>query len=184
MNMRQQLSINGYSKNYFPFNNTELEELKLIAEKSSKLDKSQRKNIFQIFPKVKTLFERAIKDCDLDLVLSDYCFFIEKTDEKNWPLLFHRDINLPEYLKIPEKEKQNFLEKSVMFRLTLDYSDKETGALKVITGSHIGNENKEEFINTIEGEVVFFKPLLLHGSNKMTKPHTRRVFQALCIEKS
>lgn len=43
----------------------------------------------------------------------------------------------------------------------------------------------EIFIDTKEGEVIFFKPLLLlHGSNKMKNPHTRRVFQALCIDKS
>jgi len=182
--MNQQLSQNGFCKNYFPFNELEIERLKLIAKDSNKLELSRRKNIFHEFPKVKILFQRAIKNSKLDLELSNYCFFIEKTDEKNWPLLFHRDINLPKYLNIDESEKENFLKKSVMFRLTLDYSDKDTGALKVIPGSHIGKENEEEFINTKEGEVIFFKPLLLHGSNKMKKPHTRRVFQALCIETS
>ena len=182
--MKQQLSKNGFSKNYFPFNKIEIEEFKLIAEKSSQLDKNQRKNIFKSFPKVKILFEQAINNCSLNLTLSDYCFFIEKTSEKNWPLLFHQDKNLPKYLKISDNEKQNFLENSIMFRLTLDYTDRETGALKVIAGSHLGKKNKEEFLNTKEGEVIFFKPLLLHGSNKMTKSHIRRVFQVLCIEKN
>ena len=182
--MNQQLSENGFCKNYFPFNEIDIERLKLIAKKSSELELSRRKNIFQEFPEVRILFQRAIENCELNLELSDYCFFIEKTDEKNWPLLFHRDINPPEYLNVEEEEKENFLKKSVMFRLTLDYSDKDTGALKVIAGSHLGKDNEEEFINTEEGEVVFFKPLLLHGSNKMKKSHTRRVFQALCIETS
>jgi len=182
--MKQQLSENGFCKNYFPFNEVDIETLKLIAKKLSKLELNRRKNIFQEFPEVRILFQRAVESCALNLELSDYCFFIEKTDEKNWPLLFHRDINLPEYLNIQEEEKENFLKKSVMFRLTLDYTDKDTGALKVIAGSHVGRDKEEEFINTEEGEVIFFKPLLLHGSNKMKKPHTRRVFQALCIETS
>ena len=180
--MNQQLSQNGFCKNYFPFNKLEIEKLKLIAKDSSKLELRQRKNIFQEFPEVRSLFQRAIENSELSLELTDYCFFIEKTNEKNWPLLLHRDINLPEYLNISDEEKNSFLKRSVMFRLTLDYTDKDTGALKVIAGSHINKENEEEFINTEEGEVIFFKPLLLHGSNKMKKTHTRRVFQALCIE--
>lgn len=41
-----------------------------------------------------------------------------------------------------------------------------------------------EFVNTKAGEVIFFKPLLLHGSNKIKRACVRRVFQALCIERS
>ena len=182
--MIQQLTTYGFTKGYFPFTKNELETLKHIASQATVLDKQQRKNIFSVFPEVRTLFQRAIDDSPLDLILSDYCFFIEKTVDQNWPLLFHRDINLPDYMNIPKDQREDFLKKCIMCRLNLDTSDETTGALKVIPGSHIDKNGEERFINTDEGEVIFFKPLLLHGSNKMTKPHTRRVFQALCIEKN
>jgi len=83
---------------------------------------------------------------------------------------------------LKEEDKEQYLKSAVMFRLTLDSSDKDTGALKVIRGSHIGKEGEEVFINTKAGELILFKPLLQHASNKMTKSHTRRVFQAFCIE--
>ncbi len=107
---------------------------------------------------------------------------IEKTDEKNWPLMYHADKNLPDFLNVKEEDKEEYLKKAVMFRVTLDSSDKETGTLKVIRGSHIGKEGEELFIDTKAGELILFKPLLQHASNRMTKPHTRRVFQAFCIE--
>lgn len=180
--MKEQLNNLGYVQNYFPFNETELELLKSIAEDASGLSVNDRKKIFGSFPLARELFEKAIADSGFHLTLTDYCFFIEKTDAKNWPLLFHKDINLPDYLGIPSDAKETFLENAVMFRLTLDTSDKHTGALKVIPGSHKGKINEEVFVDTKEGEVIFFRPLLLHGSNKMKTPHTRRVFQALCLE--
>lgn len=79
--------------------------------------------------------------------------------------------------------KEEILERGVMFRLTLDSSDATSGAIKVIPKSHRQDSNeKEVFVETKEGEVILFKPLLLHGSNKMQKPQKRRVFQALCMD--
>ena len=182
--MMRELNKFGYTKNYFPFNSLEIKELKLISKSASSLTTDERKDIFIQFPRVKELFENAILKSELKLVLTRYCFFIEKNSSRNWPLLFHRDINLPEYMNISTKDKDHFLKNAVMFRLTLDTSDKETGAIKVIPMSHIEKTSKEEvFVDTQEGEVILFKPLLLHGSNKMKRPHQRRVFQALCIAK-
>ena len=175
----------GFAQGYFPFNSNELDTLKSIAKEASQLSTEDRKNIFKNFPLVKQLFEQAIEKPHFNLKLTDYCFYIEKnTDDRNWPLLFHKDINLPAYMDIADNEKMDFLENAIMFRLTLDTSDKETGAIKVIPKSHLDEDIKEKevFVDTEEGEVIFFKPLLLHGSNKMKRPHTRRVFQALCIE--
>ena len=185
--MKKEINKIGYVQNYFPFNMEEIEVLKDIAQEASLLNTDSRKNIFYHFPLVKQYFEQAIEKSPFNLELTDYCFYIEKnTNDRNWPLLFHKDINLPDYMNIPEDRKMAFLENAVMFRLTLDTSDKDTGALKVIPKSHLGEASikDEVFVDTKEGEVIFFKPLLSHGSNKMKRSHTRRVFQALCINKS
>jgi len=183
--MKQQLNELGYTQGFFPFSISELDNLKIIAQEASMLSTNNRKKIFQHFPTIRELFERAIKESPFQLKLTDYCFYIEKnSNDRNWPLLFHKDINLPEYMNISDDTKMDFLKNAIMFRLSLDSSDKETGALKVIPKSHIDELKIEDevFVDTKEGEVIFFKPLLLHGSNKMKRSHQRRVFQALCIE--
>ena len=91
---------------------------------------------------------------------------------------------MPDYMNIAPDQKERFLKNAVMFRVTLDESDENTGALKVIPGSHNGEKHDELFVETKAGEAIFFKPLLLHGSNRMKTPHTRRVLQALCKEKT
>jgi len=183
--MKQQLNELGYTQGYLPFTKEEIREFETIAQEASELTTDERKNIFHHFPGIKKLFERAIRESPFQLKLTDYCFYIEKnTTDRNWPLLFHRDINLPDYMKISNETKMDFLKNAVIFRLTLDTSDKDTGAIKVIPKSHLDELKTEDevFVDTKEGEVIFFKPLLLHGSNKMKRPHTRRVFQALCVE--
>ena len=186
--MKQQINELGYAQGYFPFNQEELKEFETIAKKASALATEERKNIFHHFPLVKELFERVIKESPFQLQLTDYCFYIEKnTHDRNWPLLFHKDINLPDYMNISDETKMDFLKNAIMFRFTLDTSDKDTGAIKVIPKSHLDelkteDEVDEVFVDTKEGEVIFFKPLLLHGSNKMKRSHKRRVFQALCTE--
>jgi len=185
--MKKEINKIGYVQNYFPFTQYEIERLKDIAQEASLLNTDSRKNIFHHFPLVKQFFEQAIEKSSFNLELTDYCFYIEKnTNDRNWPLLFHKDINLPDYMNIQENKKMAFLENAVMFRITLDTSDKDTGALKVIPKSHLGEVSikDEVFVDTKEGEAIFFKPLLSHGSNKMKRPHTRRVFQALCIDKA
>ena len=171
----------GYQQNFFPFCENDLNLLKEVAIHASDKKPNERKNIFEHFPIVHVLFETALKKVMPGYILTPYCFFIEKDSKRNWPLLMHQDINLPQYMHIDEKEKISFLTEAVMFRLTLDATDKETGALKVIEGLHLNKHGETKFIDTQEGEVILFKPLLMHGSNKLTKPHRRRVFQALCV---
>ena len=83
--MKSDLAKDGYIQNMFPFSDKEIEELKVISKEAVKLEKNSRKMIFRYFPRVKELFEKAIKSEGLNLKLTDYCFYIEKTDEKNWP---------------------------------------------------------------------------------------------------
>ncbi len=74
--MKGNLSKDGYVQNIFPFLDKEIEELKVIAKEAIKLDKNNRKMIFKHFPRVKELFEQAIKSEGLNLKLTDYCFYI------------------------------------------------------------------------------------------------------------
>ncbi|HHD79733.1 MAG TPA: hypothetical protein ENK98_08920, partial [Epsilonproteobacteria bacterium] len=100
--MIEQVNKLGYTQNYFPFTQDGLKALKDIAQKASLLNPNSRKNIFHHFPLVKQLFEDAIQKSPFDVELTDYCFYIEKnTNDRNWPLLFHKDINLPDYMNIP-----------------------------------------------------------------------------------
>lgn len=176
------LNSDGFTQGLFPFTPEELKLFDDVANKIKDYSLNERKEVFKHFPIIEELFSKAVNRLNLSLELTDYCFYIEKTDEKNWPLLYHRDSNLPSYLNIDDSQKDKFLKNAIMFRFSLGSSDIDTGALKVLPGSHIGKEKDEVFLPTKEGEVLLFKPLLLHGSNKLKKSHKRRVFQALCIQ--
>jgi len=181
------LEQKGYIKNLFPYSDQDLSIFKEVASKISDKTVNQRKNVFDHFPIIQELFKQAIKTLNLNLELTSYCFYIEKNSKRNWPLLFHRDINLPDYISI-DGNRETFLENAVMFRFTLDKTDKDTGALKVIEGSHKHTKEVKNdpihFLETEPGEVILFKPLLMHGSNRIVQDHQRRVFQALCVPSS
>ncbi|MDD7987534.1 phytanoyl-CoA dioxygenase family protein [Lentisphaera marina] len=169
----------GYDKALFPFNSTELSIFEQCADQINNLELEQRKNVFALYPKLRVLVNQALLKCGLKLITTNYCFYIEKNISQNWPLALHQDLNFPSYLD--EDQDQDLQKSGVWFRLNLDKSDQFSGALKVIPKSHLDSGEKEiSFLNNEAGEVILFKPLLFHGSNKMTHEQRRRVFQVLC----
>ncbi|MFN8010261.1 MAG: phytanoyl-CoA dioxygenase family protein [Holophagaceae bacterium] len=123
-------------------------------------------------------------------------------DRENWAIAWHQDSTLA--LKEPREvpgfgpwvNKAHFyhaqapasvMEGMLATRLHLDPCGEGQGPLKVLPGSHLGGRLGDAEIEawrarveprTIlasRGDVVFMKPLVLHGSDRATDPSPRRV---------
>ncbi|BDS12404.1 phytanoyl-CoA dioxygenase family protein [Aureispira anguillae] len=154
---------------------------------------SIRKNVFGSSEKIRHYFkaiESTLNSRGFNCKMTPYCFYLEKTEKKNWPLQFHQDTNLPSYLNLNAKEIEAWLKNGFWVRVNLDRNDKNTGAIKVIPKSHLNGKNStfdkkmSVFIDANQGDIVLFKPLLYHGSDRMTKKWERRVFQCFFLEVS
>ncbi len=145
-----------------------------------------RKNVFGHSTSIKPIFkqiETSLKHKGLPCFMTDYCFYLSKSKQENWPLQFHQDINLPAYLQLDHSQKELWLNQGFWVRINLDFNDRQTGALKVIPQSHLKGKNspfsKEEvvFLDANARDVILFSPLLYHGSDRMQQTAQRRVFQ-------
>lgn len=130
------------------------------------------------------------------------CTVFEKSPVKNWLVAFHQDrsipvrdrVEAPELTGWSEKEGDIFvqppaslLEKITAVRLHIDPCTLESGALRVVPGSHLSGilaAADAERIRDIAGERVLpsprggallLKPLLLHASSKASVSTQRRV---------
>jgi len=126
--------------------------------------------------------------------------YFDKPERSNWFVGYHQDLtisvdrkmNLENYGPWTIKNNQfsvqppiEFLENITTFRIHLDPTDKDNGALKVIPGSHqkkIIRTESSEFKNDKEliceiglGGIMLMKPLILHGSNRTKNGKRRRV---------
>lgn len=169
--------------------------LKTLQQNSLKFEGTRaeiRKNVFQtcssthsIFKQIETCFKNQGFDCSM----SNYCFYLSKSEEENWPLQFHQDTNLPKYLNLEKTQEEEWLKNGFWIRINLDDNDRQTGALKVIPKSHLKgkhstfNKKNVVFLETQESDVVLFHPLLYHGSDRMQRISTRRVFQCFFLLK-
>jgi len=126
----------------------------------------------------------------------------DKSPEANWWVGWHQDefITVREKIEVPgfhgfwKKEgvlhvipPHEVLAGMLTVRVHLDDSTAENGALQVVPGSHLwGKLESEELtqrcksleVVTCEvprGGVLLMRPLLLHGSQKATRPARRRV---------
>ena len=187
MNTIDILNKNGYVKDLFIFDRSSLELMETISNSLTKLSKKERKNLFGVYPPLKEIISQSLKKINIDCELTNYCFYIEKNWQQNWSLALHQDVNFPDYLKGDNVDFDRWRKDGFWLRINLDASDRDTGALKVISGSHhstfINREQTPIFFENKSGEVILFKPLLLHGSNKMKQQGKRRIIQAFCIQK-
>ncbi len=76
------------------------------------------------------------------------------------------------------------LQENFTIRIHLDKTDKDNGALKVISGSHLDEQvahlstftKAEETVCDVDtGGIMIMRPLLLHASNRTTNNKRRRV---------
>ncbi len=130
------------------------------------------------------------------------CTVFDKSPAKNWLVAFHQDRSIPVLGRVnaaglsvwSEKEGELFvqppasvLEQMIAVRLHIDPCPAESGALRVVPGSHLSGvldvDEVERFRN-IKGEKVLpaprggallLKPLLLHASSKVSASLQRRV---------
>jgi len=130
------------------------------------------------------------------------CTLFDKSAAKNWLVALHQDLSIPvgEQVESPElsgwseKEGQLYvqppikvLEQLVAVRVHIDDCPPESGALKVVPGSHLQghlDQKRAEALRQQLGEVavpmsqggaLVMRPLILHASSKATQPAPRRV---------
>jgi len=127
--------------------------------------------------------------------------YFDKPAGSNWLVAWHQDLminvdrradNLPSFGPwtakagwVAVQPPVAILEDTVTIRLHLDECDATNGALKVVTGSHLGGVVPAETIATQTatvtvcavpaGGAMLMKPLLLHASNRSTSDRPRRV---------
>ena len=134
------------------------------------------------------------------------CTLFDKTPEKNWLVTIHQDLSIPVRCRVDspncsgwsEKEGTVYvqpptqvLETVIAVRVHVDPCPPESGALRVVPGSHqfgrldsarsdqLRYESGEVVVPVPRGGALVMRPLLLHGSSKATLPHPRRVLHYL-----
>ena len=134
------------------------------------------------------------------------CTLFDKSEEKNWLVALHQDLNIPVRERIDhprlgiwsKKEGQQFvqapaelLEQLLAVRVHIDECGLTNGPLRVVPGSHRHgrmSETEAQQLRDVVGEVtceigvggaLLFRPLLLHASSKAVAPRRRRVLHFL-----
>ncbi|MGB8698828.1 MAG: phytanoyl-CoA dioxygenase family protein [Thermosynechococcaceae cyanobacterium] len=134
------------------------------------------------------------------------CTLFEKSPERNWLVSLHQDLSIPVASRINHSAVRGWSEKEgvlyvqapaavladmVAVRLQLDESGPNDGALRVVPGSHLYGrlddaevkrlrDNMGEIVCPVpKGAALVIRPLLLHGSSKLTQLHMRRVLHFL-----
>jgi hypothetical protein len=130
------------------------------------------------------------------------CTYFQKTAECNWKVPYHQDLSIPVAARVDHpalsgwsvkedgvyvQPEETLLQRLLAVRLHLDPCDAETGALRVISGSHrlgrieakrvaaMAKRSSEALCLADVGDLVLMRPLLLHASSKAKAPSGRRV---------
>ena len=123
------------------------------------------------------------------------CTLFDKLPTKNWLVALHQDLSIPVRDRVDgaecsgwsEKEGQLYvqppvsvLERLVAVRVHIDDCPAESGALRVVSGSHsegrlsreraeeLRRENGETEVPVSRGGALVMRPLILHASSKAT----------------
>jgi ectoine hydroxylase-related dioxygenase (phytanoyl-CoA dioxygenase family) len=134
------------------------------------------------------------------------CTLFSKTIETNWLVPLHQDLSIPVAERVDsekcsgwsQKEGELFvqppvqvLEQVLAVRLHLDDCDEQSGALRVVPGSHLlgrldaakGRHERDRrgsvSVNVTRGGAMLMRPLLLHASSKVSVDNPRRVLHFL-----
>lgn len=130
------------------------------------------------------------------------CTLFDKAPTKNWLVALHQDRSIPVRGKVEapelsgwsEKEGDVFvqppvvvLEQLTAVRLHIDDCPAESGALRVVPGSHVigvlsqadaevfRSRHEEVMVPAFATDALVMKPLILHASSKATSGRRRRV---------
>lgn len=130
------------------------------------------------------------------------CTLFEKSPDNNWLVSLHQDLSIPVREQVADSELTGWsrkegalfvqppvsvLESLVALRVHLDDCDAESGALRLVPGSHrfgrldvrqaaaLRDGHGEVTAAVKRGDVLAMRPLLLHASSKAMVPSFRRV---------
>jgi hypothetical protein len=130
------------------------------------------------------------------------CNYFDKSPTKNWLVSLHQDLSIPVQARVEstrcsgwsEKEghlyvqpPETVLRQLVAIRVHVDACPAESGALRVVPGSHragrlsaaqaesLRARNGEVVIPVSQGSALVMRPLLLHASSKSVQETSRRV---------
>jgi hypothetical protein len=203
---KKELHKNGFSVIDGIFNEVELMTIVKLIEDNN-FDFSERQLINK-FPKLQEmvfgnkLFKGLYNTiCDENYFLSKAIYF-NKPSKSNWFVSYHQDLSV----SVKEKNESegfnnwtnkkgqlgvipplNILEETITFRIHIDNTNVENGALKVISESHNKgiiridedfqkfNYGNEAICDVKSGGVMLMKPLILHASQKSVSDNERRV---------
>jgi len=134
------------------------------------------------------------------------CTAFRKTPDCNWKVPYHQDLSIPVAARVDHpalsgwsmKEDGDYVQPPVALldallavRLHLDPCDADSGALRVVPGSHRAGRLAPDAIAALDkrdgevachagiGDLVLMRPLLLHASSKARRPNGRRVLHFL-----
>ena len=134
------------------------------------------------------------------------CTLFEKSPDNNWLVSLHQDLSIPVRDRVADRELTGWstkegvlfvqppvsvLESLVALRVHLDDCGPESGALRLVPGSHrfgrldvsraaaLRDEHGEVTATVERGGVLAMRPLLLHASSKAPVPSFRRVLHFL-----
>jgi len=134
---------------------------------------------------------------DNDYFVSKSIYF-DKPQKSNWFVAWHRDltilvdkkVSLPGFSNWTNKHNQfavqpplAVLKENFTIRIHLDDTDCDNGALRVVRGSHLVDDVKEEIkgkeaettCDVKAGGIMIMRPLLMHASNRTVNNNRRRV---------
>ncbi|SEC86599.1 Phytanoyl-CoA dioxygenase (PhyH) [Tenacibaculum sp. MAR_2009_124] len=188
------------------FSKTELNELRNLLKVTD--GTYAIRQLLEKYPKVNTFlfrndtFKKMYDSfCGSDYFISKAIYF-NKPAKSNWFVSYHQDVSISAKKRIVSKDytqwtnKQgqlgvippiDVLESTITFRIHLDDTNHENGALKVLPKSHTEglvridenfdeNNYENEFVCKVkEGGVMLMKPLLLHASDKSISEKDRAV---------
>ena len=215
---KQELSEKGYTVIANVFSPTETASILQAIEQADSSPTTFRKtaDLFAIrrflnqVPEVAPLvFTAAFNNIIHRLSGSDYfpvkSIYFDKPGASNWFVSYHQDLTIsvdkkielegfgPWSIKGDQYAVQpplDILEGNATFRIHLDDTDADNGALRVIPGSHRKGVYRPETIDWTKereetcvvpaGGVMVMRPLLLHASSRTVNNRKRRVIHIEC----
>ena len=148
----------------------------------------------------------ALADIVAPTSVAVQCTLFEKSPDNNWLVSLHQDLSVPVRERVEDNESSGWsmkdgslfvqppvsiLESLVALRVHLDDCGAESGALRLVPGSHrfgrldvrraaaLRDEHGEVTPAVERGGVLAMRPLLLHASSKAVMPSFRRVLHFL-----
>jgi len=207
-----ELNERGYAILENLYSKTEVDSILKCIENSGNIEGSftKTKDLFAIRKLLDTIpdLKEFIFNEKLKSIISSFgenyfltkAIYFDKPSESNWFVAYHQDLSISVSEKYEIEGYKNWTFKKGQYgvqpplqilqnictvRIHLDDTNKENGALKVISKSHSKGIYRPESIDWTKetehicevqkGGAMLMKPLLLHASNRTTNKKQRRI---------